>query len=616
MWAYFRSMHSTVTFELEEKRNMEKALDDISGILEKINTISGRPEDKEGLGRIIEDIEKLAESIDSRDAELKSDEKRLSVVYARGASEILRFGSRHIKTAAILLSEAGKHIELRKKEAVRIIDHVVGIRNSEARKQLFLESEVPLSRTDSFFRELNYRDASAARGFRRVAGFVRSGKINEAIEALKDAKKDKGIMGEPEYANMEKDIDSAIDRLRTGDRKEAFAEITMMRKRCETLRIVHRMAKEYLKRLVDAEITLPKETDRTKIMEDVFNDNIAAAGTGLSSKGMRVFKVKLHQLIYISHSPRKTGGGKAVDPVFEGISAFIYICRKQKASSVLAGDLIQENGFKRVECLLEAIKKRDDRIRNADMDGIGEAIIEDMLIRGKDKEVFRECAQIDIPRTGPITGKVAISGGILNSSAEGPRDIRHPEGLSRSAMEIILSAGINSGVTLAFEENIGGGLAENVLEVVLEIQKLKTEKSKYAKILKNVRVKKFRCGTAAKQLKKDINGSGKVIVFARARDRKHISNLEKKVSMVYLDDEDFPENAYYPLLEAVVIALSEYVPGGSKAGFSGFLSELNISSLEKREGYLLFKLLPGARQFPRDELILKYDELRRMLSAA
>jgi len=86
--------------------------------------------------------------------------------------------------------------------------------------------------------------------------------------------------------------------------------------------------------------------------------------------------------------------------------------------------------------------------------------------------------------------------------------------------------------------------------------------------------------------------------------------------MVYLDDENFPENAYYPLLEAVVIALSEYVPGGSKAGFSGFLSELNISSLEKREGYLLFKLLPGARQFPRDELILKYDELRRMLSAA
>jgi hypothetical protein len=536
----------------------------------------------------------------------------LSAIYAKGAAGILRFGGRHIKTAAKLLSESEKHINLRKKETVGIIDHVAGIRCPEARQALLLTQDVPVTRIEVLFAELDDRDRAIAKGFRRIAGFIRAGKIGEAVGALRSAKNNKDIVGEPEYENIERDIDLTIKQLNMGEVRDALRKIDIMVKRSVNSTIMHRMTKEYLEGLVDAEIIGTKEIDRENLFKTVFEKNIISNGMKMSLKERRLFMAKLYQLVHISHYSKKTRKTLVKNTVFQAVSAFIYICRTAKASSLLADGFLRENNLIRTGHLLKKIKTQSDRVKETDMDEIGKAIIEDMVIRGHDKGEFMRCAQIGkvsrdhVMEEPPCLREETSALGALVEGISDPAD------LARKTVEGILSAGISSRVTLAFEENIGGDLSSKVLEVIFEIQKLKID-AKYARILKNVNIKKFRSGSALQQLREDIKNSGKVLVFARKRDRELVSDLEKKVSMVYLDDENLPGNAYYPLLEAVVITLSGYVPGVSTGGFFGLFPEVNISSLEKKEGYLLFKLLPLAREFDRMELIKRYAELKRLL---
>ncbi|MGB3111885.1 MAG: hypothetical protein WBB84_02740, partial [Candidatus Omnitrophota bacterium] len=122
----------------------------------------------------------------------------------------------------------------------------------------------------------------------------------------------------------------------------------------------------------------------------------------------------------------------------------------------------------------------------------------------------------------------------------------------------------------------------------------------------------------------------KVFTFARKTKEAHdaLSGLQEKegVQTVFIDENDIPQNAYYPLAEIVTITLTQvFAPGIINAGnihslIEGklliSLNELNIESVRREGKAIIFTLLPKAEELNYQQLIQHYAKLKRFLKAA
>jgi hypothetical protein len=117
----------------------------------------------------------------------------------------------------------------------------------------------------------------------------------------------------------------------------------------------------------------------------------------------------------------------------------------------------------------------------------------------------------------------------------------------------------------------------------------------------------------------------KVFMFARSTERGSLKSVESQVKAVYIDETKLETasalNAYYPIVEIVTVALTEYLKGldyvWKELGRLGIdVKELNIESIDMNQGALVFKLLPNAEPMPEGARRKMYANLKRCLIAA
>ncbi|MFC1570581.1 metallophosphoesterase [Candidatus Omnitrophota bacterium] len=199
--------------------------------------------------------------------------------------------------------------------------------------------------------------------------------------------------------------------------------------------------------------------------------------------------------------------------------------------------------------------------------------------------------------------------------------LEDPESLAHSFIGKILSIAATKKVVLSFDDKLAGTYSEKVLDIVLELEKLKKD-PRYAGILKNVTVIKAPPKRLELRLKEHMaDEKTMVFMFARKTERDVLKGLESKVNTIYIDESTkkdllFSKDSYYPLLEVVTITLARVLGSVSDEDIEGILERINIESINEEGGALVFKLLPKASEVDPQALIQSYAALKRFLKAA
>jgi len=151
----------------------------------------------------------------------------------------------------------------------------------------------------------------------------------------------------------------------------------------------------------------------------------------------------------------------------------------------------------------------------------------------------------------------------------------------------------------------------------------------YSKILKNLEIIVKPADSMAEALEEPLKDpNANIFVFASAREeiKAKLSRLDNKVSSVYIEEEKFEGNAYYPLIQVVLLALTHYM----KRPLTGVeatkavnsvegaidLQEMNIDSLRVEGPSLIVRLLPNAKRLETGELIKRYASILPFLESA
>jgi hypothetical protein len=209
------------------------------------------------------------------------------------------------------------------------------------------------------------------------------------------------------------------------------------------------------------------------------------------------------------------------------------------------------------------------------------------------------------------------------------KDIRHDDQLSRALKEAVISRAFNHKVVLAFEEGLGRYQNQAPLSKVRNALELLKENPAYSRILKNLTVIVKPAGAMEDALREALDDPGSsVFVFASARAeiKERLKALDGRARSVYIEEERFEQDAYYPLLQVVVLAMRHYLDrpiAGSEAvkalDLSGgvlMLEDMNIESLRTEGAALVIRLLPRARKLETGELIKSYARIMPFLKSA
>jgi hypothetical protein len=116
-----------------------------------------------------------------------------------------------------------------------------------------------------------------------------------------------------------------------------------------------------------------------------------------------------------------------------------------------------------------------------------------------------------------------------------------------------------------------------------------------------------------------IDSGAAVFTFMRYSQRDKIASIEPKVNASYLDiPEGFPDGAYVPLPEIVVMALGRYLGICKPQDMpETTLNELNLDKIPPPAGNtLIFRLLPKPLRIDTDEeSVRRYVLLKQFLAA-
>lgn len=199
------------------------------------------------------------------------------------------------------------------------------------------------------------------------------------------------------------------------------------------------------------------------------------------------------------------------------------------------------------------------------------------------------------------------------------RDISNPEELTRNLIEAILSITLSGKkVVLAFDNGIGALQDSSPLGVLRSLNNLKKD-PKFEKLLKNLIIVETTPEKIHNKIERYLfEENTQVLIFARNGEREKLKKLESRNRLYtfYIDDTEFSPSSYYPLAEIVTIALCQYLDPRTMDNVSAMVEKLPIGAIENDMGVWIFKLLPNAEQYDRQELIKRYALLKRLLIAA
>ncbi|MBF0216799.1 MAG: hypothetical protein HQL30_07390 [Candidatus Omnitrophica bacterium] len=209
------------------------------------------------------------------------------------------------------------------------------------------------------------------------------------------------------------------------------------------------------------------------------------------------------------------------------------------------------------------------------------------------------------------------------------RQIEDPSEAAVCLLEEMLSFSFSKKIVLLFEDSLALEHPESPLAHFTEAIEFLKGNEKYKNISRNIEIRTSSIEglfSAAKEY--STREDTELFTFSSMGSRDGLNDLEQRrnVHTSYLDDDNFPMEAYYPLTEIVVISIAESLSpsilgaGATKElripGSSVLLDKINIGSIKRDRNSLIFTLLPDAVTFDRNELLGKYAYLKRFLKAA
>lgn len=223
------------------------------------------------------------------------------------------------------------------------------------------------------------------------------------------------------------------------------------------------------------------------------------------------------------------------------------------------------------------------------------------------------------------------------------RNLTKPDETIKNFFETVISILLSGKkLKLIFEDGIGSSQWSRVLAIITKLQALMADKNwPLARLLKNLEVKIVPAEKIPYLLRDmDRDENTEVFVFARQSKRKmfmnmsenksiHVPNPEDAAHTVYIDETDFYGRARYPLMEIITLTIVKYhnnysveevVESLNNEGIT--LDKLNLADIINKDGdgnevpYLLFKLLPRAKELETQELLKTNGLYKEFMAAA
>ncbi|MFQ5952792.1 MAG: hypothetical protein ACE5JK_05235, partial [Candidatus Omnitrophota bacterium] len=276
--------------------------------------------------------------------------------------------------------------------------------------------------------------------------------------------------------------------------------------------------------------------------------------------------------------------------------------------------------------------RKEEGLESQDFEREIERMLESQLVEDKDSEAGRakhDYFAQDAP-TSVVVQRDPAPGSDEKNEKEGTylkhdisvlRDLTKDEEFPLRLLEMLIGLNCNNRVVLAFDEKLAEGRDGKPLRSFLKaIENLKKNK-RYKRILQNLEV----IPAPVEELPSLLEGyagkkNTKVFTFARkikeAQEALNVLEAIDGVQTVYIDENNIPQNAYYPLAEIVTITLAQiFNPGIVEGKFRMNLDKINIESVKREGKAIIFTLLPEAEELNYQKLIKRYAKFKRFLKA-
>jgi len=186
---------------------------------------------------------------------------------------------------------------------------------------------------------------------------------------------------------------------------------------------------------------------------------------------------------------------------------------------------------------------------------------------------------------------------------------------ARLLFELVLSKKFNKKIKLIFDEDIARGYPGHPLsKLKCAIDSFKKNK-RYAKLLGDLEMVTVPSSDLVQTIEQASgNKDEEIFVFSLREKRSRILGFEKRKNVYasYIQENRFPEWAYYPLVEMLIVSLARSI----NPDIAMAKDLINIESVDNDGKTLIFTLLPDAVAYDKAELLHRYSILSRFLTAA
>ena len=258
---------------------------------------------------------------------------------------------------------------------------------------------------------------------------------------------------------------------------------------------------------------------------------------------------------------------------------------------------------------------------------------EEAVIENKNEELKEKNLEVEKEKAPPTSRDISAeifkpSQEFLakkgDSEDEFPEDISFtynmlkPEEVAFSFRDKLLSILATRKVVLAFEQELGGTNSSNISEIIEVVEYLRKHSKLYKRFLDNLTIIETSSKKLPGEINKHMDKDTEVFMFARDIEgvKEDLSEIGPKVHSTYINENRYEWDMYYPLMEMVVLVLSQHINPKTLSDNTGLLEELNIASRVTLDGTIIFELLPSMERYSKQALIKKFAALKRALIAA
>jgi hypothetical protein len=389
-WDEFRQKAAVIDFEISDRRWVRKThsvLKDISNAIHE----KGYNLSEDDISGIRGAIDGLIDSSVKPGGELKDEDKVVSVKFLKSISLMLGIGSRHIRTVRIFIELACRHLMLRERENIGIIDTVGRIRDPDIRKALSLADSYHESHIDKISKRQDLRDKDIARQADAIIYYLLQNNIDKAKTALERLASENPLVVEPEYAGVDDIVDMVLQAIDSGDIKFAVYHVRRIKNIAKYAKDFRDMIIEYNQRVLEKEIISEQPVERIDILRNVYLDYLSRhSKVNASAKLSALYWAKLYQLANVPMLERLERT-RIHNRLFEAISAYISLIKHDKIISVYGDKMLDIGSLVKTSELIRSIHIRRDHIIREDLPYIMRAIADDFQLSSEDVHNLTLC---------------------------------------------------------------------------------------------------------------------------------------------------------------------------------------------------------------------------------